>query len=86
LIEFDGTAPTGGIIVSGQGFTSDDGFTGCLGIPPGPAGVGRWGDYGAAVVDAATGYLYTGSEMIPNPKLFPRGFYANWGTFITQIY
>jgi hypothetical protein len=86
LIEFDGTAPTGGIIVSGQGFTSDDGFTGCRGFGGGPAGVGRWGDYGAAVVDAATGYLYTGSEMIPNPALFPPGFYANWGTFITQIY
>lgn len=86
LIEFDGTATSGGIIVSGQGYTSDDGFTGCLGIGPGPGGVGRWGDYGAAVVDAATGYLYTANEMIPNPALYTRGFYANWGTFITQIY
>jgi hypothetical protein len=84
LMEFDGTAPTGGIIVSGQGFTSDDGFTGCPG--PGPGTVGRWGDYGAAVVDAATGYIYTANEMIPNPTLFARGHYANWGTFITQIY
>jgi hypothetical protein len=84
LMEFDGTAPTGGIIVSGQGFTSDDGFTGCG--APGPGTVGRWGDYGAAVVDAATGYMYTANEMIPNPALFARGFYANWGTFITQIY
>lgn len=84
FIEFDGMATTGGIIVSGQGFTSDDGFTGCS--APGPGTVGRWGDYGAAVVDAATGYFYTASEMIPNPALFTRGQYANWGTFITEIY
>jgi hypothetical protein len=84
LIQFDGTAPTGGIIVTGQGSTSDDGFTGCG--APGPGTVGRWGDYGAAVVDAGTGYMYTANEMIPNPTLFARGHYANWGTFITQIY
>ena len=84
LIEFDGTAPPGGILVTGQGFTSDDGFTGC-GVP-GPGTVGRWGDYGAAVVDAATGYVYTANEMIPDPSLFTRGQYANWGTFITQIH
>jgi hypothetical protein len=83
-MEFDETAPTGGIIVSGHGFTSDDGFTGCR--APGPGTVGRWGDYGAAVVDAATGYIYTANEMIPDPSLFARGHYANWGTFITQIY
>ena len=84
LMEFDETAPTGGIIVSGHGFTSDDGFTGCG--APGPGTVGRWGDYGAAVVDAVTGYIYTANEMIPDPSLFARGHYANWGTFITQIY
>ena len=84
IIEFDGTAPTGGIIVTGQGSTSDDGFTGCG--ARGPGTVGRWGDYGAAVVDAATGYMYTANEMIPDPRLFARGHYANWGTFITQIY
>ncbi len=84
LVLFDGTAPSGGIIVSGEGYTSDDGFSGCGG--PGPGTVGRWGDYGAAVVDAATGHLYTGAEMIPNPTLYKRGHYANWGTFITQIY
>jgi hypothetical protein len=84
LIQFNGTAPTGGILVTGQGFTSDDGFTGCGG--PGPGTVGRWGDYGAAVVDATTGYVYTANEMIPDPSLFTRGHYANWGTFITQIH
>ena len=83
VIQFDGSAPTGRILVTGQGSTSDDGFTGCGG--PGPGTVGRWGDYGAAVVDAATGYIYTANEMIPDPKLFKRGKFANWGTFITQI-
>ena len=84
VMQFDGTAPTGGIVISGKGYTSDDGFTGCG--APGPGTVGRWGDYGAAVVDAATGHLYTGSEMIPNPNVYPRGTYSNWGTYITQIY
>jgi hypothetical protein len=84
LMEFDGNSPTGGILVTGQGFTSDDGFTGCG--APGRGTVGRWGDYGAAVVDAATGYAYTANEMIPDPSLFTRGTYANWGTFITQIH
>jgi hypothetical protein len=83
IIQFTGMGFTGGFIVTGQGFTSDDGFTGCAG--PGPAGVGRWGDYGAAVVDAVTGYFYTANEMIPNPSQYPRATDANWGTFITQI-
>ena len=80
--QFTGTAFTGDILVTGQGATSDDGFTGCPG--PGSGQVGRWGDYGAAVVDAATGFLYTANEMIPNPSTYPRGTFANWGTFITQ--
>ena len=49
VLEFTGTAPTGSIFVTGQGSTSDDGFTGCPG--EGPGQVGRWGDYGAATVD-----------------------------------
>jgi hypothetical protein len=84
VLQFDGGATTGQILVTGQGATSDDGFTGCGG--PGPGTVGRWGDYGAAVVDAATGYTYTANEMIPDPALFTRGMFANWGTFITQIH
>jgi hypothetical protein len=83
VIQFDGSTPTGGIIVTGPGSTSDDGFTGCGG--PGPGTVGRWGDYGAAVVDAATGYIYTANEMIPDPKVYKRGKYANWGTFVTRL-
>jgi hypothetical protein len=81
FIQFTGTATSGGIVVSGQGQTSDDGFTGCPGRGPGQ--VGRWGDYGAATVDAATGYFYTGNELIPF-KTVATGQAANWGTFISQ--
>jgi len=83
LMQFNGTAPTGSIIVSGKGYTSDDGFTGCGAAGPGT--VGRWGDYGAAVVDAATGHMYTANEMIPDPNVYTRGEFANWGTYITQV-
>ena len=84
VLQFTGSAPTGSIIVTGPGFTSDDGFSGCPG--KGPGQVGRWGDYGAATVDAATGFFYTANEMIPNPTTFPRGQAENWGTFITQLH
>jgi hypothetical protein len=84
FIRFTGSATTGQIIISGQGVTSDDGFTGCPG--PGPGQVGRWGDYGAATVDAKTGFFYTANEMIPNPTKFKRGKFTNWGTFITQLH
>jgi hypothetical protein len=84
VIQFTGSATTGSLIVSGQGATSDDGFTGCPG--PGPGQPGRWGDYGAATVDAKTGFFYTANEMIPNPTTFPRGPETNWGTFITQLH
>jgi hypothetical protein len=83
FIQFNGAAFTGSIIVKGQGKATDDGFSGCPG--PGPGQVGRWGDYGAATVDAATGYVYTGNELIPYSKVAP-GQFANWGTFITQLH
>lgn len=75
FIQFSGFA-RGSIIVIGQGATSDDGFTGCPG--PGPGQVGRWGDYGAGTVDAATGFYYVANEYIPDPTEFPRGPAANW--------
>jgi hypothetical protein len=78
FIRFNGTNTTGKITVSGRGLTSDDGFTGC--DAAGHAGI--WGDYGAATVDAATGYLYTVNENISGR----RGKLTNWGTFITQLH
>ena len=84
FIELQKNKPSGTFTVSGAGAASDDGFTGYSG--KGPAGVGRWGDYASAVVDSTTGYYYTGNEYIPDAKKFPRGKYANWGTFITQVH
>jgi hypothetical protein len=83
FIQFSGF-PRGNFIVTGQGATSDDGFTGCL--RPGPGQVGRWGDYGAATVDAATGFFYVANEYIPDPTEFPRSLRTNWGTFITRVH
>jgi hypothetical protein len=84
FIRFSGF-PRGNITVTGQGATSDDGFTGCP-FPGFPGQIGRWGDYGAATVDAASGFYYLANEYIPNPKQFPRGFATNWGTFITRVH
>ena len=69
-------------VVTGQGAASDDGFTGYSG--PGPAGVGRWGDFSSATVDPVTGLFYVGNEFIPNAAVYPRTRYENWGTFITE--
>ena len=82
-IAFKKNAPTGTYVVTGAGAASDDGFTGYNGSS---AGVGRWGDYASAVVDAATGNYWTGNEYIPDDTKFPRGQYANWGTYITQVH
>lgn len=84
-VAFTGTGVAGSIVVTGQGVASDDGFTGCT--KPGPGGVGRWGDYGAATVDAATGLVYTANEDIPGRTgvIGLTGSSTNWGTFITQL-
>jgi hypothetical protein len=86
FIQFTGSATTATITIpaGGKGVTSDDGFSGCP--RAGPGQTGRWGDYGAATVDAKTGFLYTANEMIPNPTTFRRGKSTNWGTFITQLH
>jgi hypothetical protein len=77
FMAWTGTGVQGPIQVPGPGVASDDGFTGCT-----PAGVGRWGDYGAAVVDATTGFVYTANENISGV----RASVSNWGTFITQLH
>jgi hypothetical protein len=74
----------GAITVTGAGGTSDDGFTG-YGGPGSPGQVGRWGDYASAVVDAQTGMYYLANEFIPSPAVYPRGTFANWGTFVTTV-
>jgi hypothetical protein len=83
FVDFAAGAPGHTITVVGAGATSDDGFTG---YPPYSAGVGRWGDYAGGTVDAVTGDWYVANEFIPNTKIYPRGHYANWGTYITQVH
>ncbi len=73
----------GSITVTGQGGATDDGFTAYAAF--GGSGVGRWGDYASAVVDPNTGIFYTANEFIPDPNVYPRGVFANWGTFVTAI-
>ncbi len=84
VISFSDADGPGTITVTGQGATSDDGFTG-YGKPHNPGQVGRWGDFASAVLDAETGLYYTANEMIPDPAVYPRGTFANWGTFVTAI-
>ncbi len=71
------------IHLAGVGQAPDDGFSGYSQF--GGAGVGRWGDYSAAMVSPG-GRLWFASEYIPNPYTRPRNKYTNWGTFISRVY
>lgn len=70
------------ITLSGIGGAPDDGFTAYSQY--GGNGVGRWGDYGAAQVDAF-GIFWFANEYIPDPAKYPRSLLANWGTYITRV-
>jgi len=83
IIPFTSAGP-GAIMVTGVGGASDDGFTG-YGAPGSPGQVGRWGDFASATVDPTTGIFYTANEFIPDSSVYPRGTFANWGTFVTAI-
>ena len=84
IIPFTAKAGAGAITVTGVGAATDDGFTG-YGNPHSPGQVGRWGDFASAAVDAATGIYYTANEFIPDPAVYPRGTFANWGTYVTSV-
>jgi hypothetical protein len=76
---------TGGLLgpvaVYGVGTRPADGFTG---YPEyGGNGVERWGDYSAAVADAA-GVIWTAAEYIPGTFGYPP-YLANWGTAIGAV-
>jgi len=68
----------GPIHIAGAGQLPDDGFSGYPQF--GGAGVGRWGDYTAAVADGNN--IWMAAEYIPNT---PRTLLANWGTFISEV-
>lgn len=79
------------IVASGVG--PDDGFTGYAAY--GGTGVGRWGDYTAAVADES-GNIWIAAEYIGQTCTFAqfqldttcggtRSLLANWGTFIAKV-
>jgi hypothetical protein len=75
-----GTQPTT-IEVVRAGQVPDDGFTGYAAY--GGDGVGRWGDYSAAVADGS-GNVWVATEYIPGTFGYPQ-FIANWGTYVAKV-
>jgi hypothetical protein len=73
------TSGAGAVRIAGAGTQPDDGFSGYKEFDG--VGVGRWGDYSAAVADTA-GHVWMAAEYIPND---PRTTFANWGTFVFQV-
>ena len=69
----------GPVHIAGAGQAPDDGFTAYAAF--GGDGIGRWGDYSAAVADSS-GNIWFAAEYIPNT---PRTLLANWGTFIGRV-
>jgi hypothetical protein len=74
-------AVTSGVEVLAAGAVPDDGFTGYPAFDGN--GVGRWGDYSAAVADSA-GNVWVATEYIPGTFGFPQ-FIANWGTYVAEV-
>jgi hypothetical protein len=74
-------ATTSGVQVLAAGTKPDDGFSGYAAY--GGAGVGRWGDYSAAVADAS-GTVWVATEYIPGTFGYP-AFLANWGTYVAGV-
>jgi hypothetical protein len=69
----------GAVRIAGVGTRPDDGFSGYKEF--GGVGVGRWGDYSAAVADTA-GHVWMAAEYLPDG---PRTTFANWGTFVARV-
>jgi hypothetical protein len=87
-VKLGGNGNADKIDIVGAGVNSEDGFTGYPKAvsPPPPCFTAtlceaRWGDYGAAAVDA-DGSIWLANEYI-GPR--PRTLSANWGTFITRL-
>ncbi|MDA4130592.1 MAG: hypothetical protein OK457_07455 [Thaumarchaeota archaeon] len=81
LINISGVGP---IHIAAEGVGPVDDWTGypALGNSSGAGfGTSRWGDYSWAVA-APNGHIWIASEYIPSG---PRAFYANFGTFISQL-
>jgi hypothetical protein len=70
-----------GVQVVRAGTRPDDGFTGYPDYDGN--GIGRWGDYSAAVADGS-GTVWTATEYIPGTFGYPP-YLANWGTYIAGV-
>jgi hypothetical protein len=75
----DAAHGAGAVHIAAAGVLPEDGFTGYVAF--GGNGSARWGDYSAAVADAA-GNIWLAQEYIPNA---PRNNRANWGTFVSRV-
>jgi hypothetical protein len=87
-VKLGGGGNSNKIRITGVGVASEDGFSGypnAVSSPPPCLSAtlceARWGDYGAAAVDA-DGSIWLANEYI-GPR--PRTLLANWGTFITRL-
>ena len=74
----------GPIHIAAAGRFPDDGFTGYKELAGGHGGVGRWGDYSAAVADES-GNVWMGTEYIRDLLPPARTDFANWQTFVSKI-
>jgi hypothetical protein len=79
FVRFNEGGAHGPIHITALGVLPDDGFTGY--VAEGGNGIGRWGDYSAAVADR-DGSIWMASEWIPGT---PRTLLANWGTTISHV-
>ena len=70
---------TGPIYIAAAGQNADDDFSSVKAF--GGHGVGRWGDYTAAVADSS-GNVWMGAEYISGLERTP---FANWATFISHV-
>jgi hypothetical protein len=82
--QIDETHGAGPVRVAFNGPVGEDGFTGytdpVTGAPVNQKGVARWGDYGAAAVDA-DGSIWLANETTS----LTRSSIANWGTFVMHV-
>jgi hypothetical protein len=73
----------GAIHIAAAGLFPDDGFTAYPKVGGG-SGVGRWGDYSAAVADTS-GNVWMATEFIHDLLPPARTTFANWATFVYKV-
>jgi hypothetical protein len=77
--------------IAAAGHDPEDGFSGYKQFAGATDGIGRWGDYSAAVADGehiwfASEYIPKACPSIPSTTIPPcRTVNANWGTFVSAV-